>query len=256
MQRPSNRAADKMRPVKIIPGYVKHPDGSVLIEVGDTRVLCSAFHEEKVPPFLKGTGTGWVTAEYSLLPASTITRTPREVSKGKISGRTSEIQRLIGRALRGIVDLNLLGERTIWIDCDVIQADGGTRTASITGGFVALFLALQKLKENGVIEKMPLKDYVAAVSVGLYEGVPILDLEYVEDSNAEVDMNVVMTGSGQFVEVQGTGEGRPFSRNELDSLLDLAAKGIYQLIDLQKEIVGEIKYENPVDSDEKSEEEA
>ncbi|SHG80403.1 RNAse PH [Thermosyntropha lipolytica DSM 11003] len=243
MQRPSNRAADEMRPVRIIPGFVKYPDGSVLIEVGDTRVLCSAFVEDKVPPFLKGTGSGWVTAEYSLLPASTVTRTPREVSKGKISGRTSEIQRLIGRALRGIVDLNALGERTVWIDCDVIQADGGTRTASITGSFVALFLALQKIKEAGIIDTIPIKDYVAAVSVGLYEGVPILDLEYAEDSAAEVDMNVVMTGKGEFVEVQGTGEGRPFSREELDKMLALAAKGINELIQMQKDIIGEIKYE-------------
>lgn len=254
MERPNNRAADEMRPVKIIPGFVKHPDGSVLIEVGDTRVLCSAFHEEKVPPFLKGTGTGWVTAEYSLLPASTITRTPREVNKGKVSGRTSEIQRLIGRALRGIVDLNALGERTIWIDCDVIQADGGTRTASITGAFVALFLALKKIKDDGVIDKIPLKDYVAAISVGIHEGVPILDLEYVEDSNAEVDMNIVMTGSGEFVEVQGTGEGRPFSRQELEDMLALAAKGINELIAMQKEIVGEIEYEKDPLGDQKSEE--
>lgn len=255
MQRPSNRAADEMRPVRIIPGFVKHPDGSVLIEVGDTRVLCSAFIEDKVPPFLKGTGSGWVTAEYSLLPASTVTRTPREVSKGRISGRTSEIQRLIGRALRGIVDLNALGERTVWIDCDVIQADGGTRTASITGSFVALFLALQKLKNEGVIETIPIKDYVAAISVGIYEGVPILDLEYAEDSAAEVDMNVVMTGKGEFVEVQGTGEGRPFSREELDDMLALAAAGIERLIEMQKEIVGEIKYEKDTPYDQESEEE-
>ena len=239
MSRPLDRLNDQMRPVRIIPGFLKHPDGSVLIETGDTRVLCSAMVEERVPPFLKGSNTGWVTAEYSLLPASTETRSPREAARGKISGRTSEIQRLIGRSLRGIVDLDKLGERTIWIDCDVIQADGGTRTASVTGSFVALYLALKKLKDNGTIESIPIKDYVAAISVGIVEGIPVLDLEYVEDSGADVDMNVVMTGRGDFVEIQGTGEKSVFSRQDLDILLGLAQKGIQELIALQKNILEE-----------------
>lgn len=239
MTRPENRLNDQMRPVNIVPGFTKYPDGSVLMEAGDTRVICSAMVEDKVPPFLKGAGSGWITAEYSLLPSSTETRTQREATKGKISGRTSEIQRLIGRALRAVVDLNKLGERTIWIDCDVIQADGGTRTASITGSFVALYLALKKLQEAGTIEPIPVKDFVAAISVGIVDGEKVLDLEYIEDSRADVDMNVVMTGKGEFVEIQGTAEGDPFSRKELDSLLELAAKGIQELITLQKSIIGE-----------------
>lgn len=228
-----------MRTVRIIPGFLKHPDGSVLIETGDTRVLCSAMVEERVPSFLKGSNSGWVTAEYSLLPASTETRSPREAARGKISGRTSEIQRLIGRSLRAVVDMEKLGERTIWIDCDVIQADGGTRTASVTGSFVALYLALKKLKDNGTIAEIPLKDYVAAISVGIVEGIPVLDLEYIEDSNADVDMNVVMTGRGDLVEIQGTGEKSVFSRQDLDVLLELAQKGIQELIGLQKNILEE-----------------
>lgn len=239
MSRPLDRSNDQMRQVRIIPGFLKHPDGSVLIETGDTRVLCSAMVEERVPPFLKGSNSGWVTAEYSLLPASTETRSPREAARGKISGRTSEIQRLIGRSLRAVVDMEKLGERTIWIDCDVIQADGGTRTASVTGSFVALYLALKKLKDSGTIEDIPLKDYVAAISVGIVEGIPVLDLEYVEDSNADVDMNVVMTGRGDFVEIQGTGEKSVFSRQDLDVLLGLAQKGIQELIALQKNILEE-----------------
>jgi ribonuclease PH len=239
MSRPLDRLNDQMRPVRIIPGFLKHPDGSVLIETGDTRVLCSAMVEERVPSFLKGSNSGWVTAEYSLLPASTETRSPREAARGKISGRTSEIQRLIGRSLRAVVDLEKLGERTIWIDCDVIQADGGTRTASVTGSFVALYLALKKLQDNGTIEDIPIKDYVAATSVGIVEGIPILDLEYVEDSSADVDMNVVMTGRGDFVEIQGTGEKSVFSRQDLDVLLELAQKGIQELIALQKNILEE-----------------
>jgi ribonuclease PH len=239
MSRPGDRLNDEMRKVQIIPGFLKHPDGSVLIETGDTRVLCSAMLEDRVPPFLKGSGSGWVTAEYSLLPASTETRSQREAARGKISGRTSEIQRLIGRSLRAVVDMDKLGERTIWIDCDVIQADGGTRTASITGSFVALCLALKKLKDQQVIEEIPLKDYVAAVSVGIVEGIPVLDLEYVEDFNADVDMNVVMTGNGDFVEIQGTGEKNVFSRQDLAALLALAEKGIQELIVLQKNIIGE-----------------
>lgn len=237
MIRPSERARDEMRSVQMIPGFVKHPDGSVLMKCGDTMVLCAATVEEKVPPFLKGKGSGWVTAEYSMLPASTEDRTPREASKGKITGRTSEIQRLIGRALRGVVNMDALGERTIWIDCDVLQADGGTRTASITGSFAALCLALAKLKEQGLIEAIPITDYVAAISVGIVDGVPVLDLEYIEDSQAEVDMNVVMTGKGEFVEIQGTAEGKPFSRQEMDQLLQLAEKGIRELIEIQKSIL-------------------
>ncbi len=237
MSRPNDRLNDEMRPVQMIPEYVKHPDGSVLMKCGDTIVLCAATVEEKVPPFLKGKGSGWVTAEYSMLPASTETRTPREASKGKITGRTSEIQRLIGRALRAVVDMEALGERTVWIDCDVLQADGGTRTASITGSYAALYLALQKLKEQGIITEIPIKDYVAAISVGIVDGIPVLDLEYVEDSQAEVDMNVVMTGQGEFIEIQGTAEGKPFSRQEMDQLLLLAEKGIRELIEIQTGIL-------------------
>lgn len=237
--RSNGRKNDQMRPVKIIPGFTRNPDGSVLVETGDTRVMCTAMVEERVPPFLKGSGTGWVTAEYSLLPGSTNTRTVREASRGKISGRTSEIQRLIGRSLRAVVDFKALGERTVWLDCDVIQADGGTRTASITGSFVALYLALQKLKNQGVLESIPITDYVAAISVGISGETLLLDLEYTEDSQAEVDMNVVMTGSGHFVEIQGTAEGRPFSDQELAALLELARKGIRELIDRQAAVIGE-----------------
>ena len=238
MNRPNNRNYDQLRPVTIIPGYLKHPDGSVLIEAGDTRVLCSAMVEEKVPSFLKGSGTGWVTAEYSLLPSSTETRTQREAARGRISGRTSEIQRLIGRSLRAVVDLEKLGERTIWIDCDVIQADGGTRTASVTGAFVALYLALNKLYQQGVLEKIPVIDFVGAISVGLVDGSLLLDLEYSEDYRADVDMNVVMTGSGNFIEIQGTAEGISFNKKELDEMLNLAGRGIEELIALQKQILG------------------
>ncbi len=238
MNRPNNRNYDQLRPVTIIPGYLKHPDGSVLIEAGDTRVLCSAMVEEKVPSFLKGSGTGWVTAEYSLLPSSTETRTQREAARGRISGRTSEIQRLIGRSLRAVVDLDKLGERTIWIDCDVIQADGGTRTASVTGAFAALYLALNKLYQQGVLEQIPVIDFVGAISVGLVDGSLLLDLEYSEDYRADVDMNVVMTGSGNFIEIQGTAEGISFNKKELDEMLNLAGRGIEELIALQKQILG------------------
>lgn len=235
----SGRQTDEMRPVKITPDYLKYAEGSVLIETGDTKVLCAASVEERVPSFLKGTGQGWVTAEYSLLPRSTETRTSREVNKGKVTGRTSEIQRLVGRALRAVVDLDQLGERTIWIDCDVIQADGGTRTASITGAFVAMCLAIKKLQEQGLLSVSPVRDVVAATSVGIVDGELMLDLEYAEDSHAEVDMNVVLTGSGELVEVQGTAEGKPFSRQQLNELIDLAAKGIDELIALQKNIIGD-----------------
>ncbi len=239
MIRTNNRLKDQMRPIRISPGFISNPDGSVLMEMGETRVLCSAMLEEKVPPFLRGTGSGWITAEYSLLPSSTSTRTSREASRGKISGRTSEIQRLIGRSIRSVVDLEKLGERTIWIDCDVIQADGGTRTASITGSFIALALALKKYQQAGIIDEIPLNDYLAAISVGIVDGEKLLDLEYIEDSAAEVDMNVVMTGSGDFVEIQGTAEGKAFSRQDLDELLALAQKGIDELIVGQKTIIGE-----------------
>lgn len=237
--RANGRRPDELRPVRITPHYLKYAEGSVLIETGDTKVICAASVEDKVPPFLKGTGQGWITAEYALLPRSTETRTAREVAKGKVTGRTSEIQRLIGRALRAVVDLSLLGEKTIWIDCDVIQADGGTRTASITGSFVALYLALKKLQAEGMISEFPIKDYVAATSVGIVEGEEILDLDYSEDSKAEVDMNVVMTGSGEFVEIQGTAEGKPFTQEQLESLLSLAKKAIRELIERQKDILGE-----------------
>ncbi|WP_425806557.1 ribonuclease PH [Desulfitobacterium sp. Sab5] len=230
MKRYDGREADQLRPVKITRQYTQIPEGSVLIEVGMTRVLCTASVEEKVPSFQKGTGLGWVTAEYSMLPRATQTRTPRESAKGKMTGRTMEIQRLIGRALRSVVDFKKLGERTIWIDCDVLQADGGTRTASITGAYVALVDALQYLMDKGVLKESPLQDILAAVSVGKVDGVPILDLAYPEDSKAEVDMNIVMTGSGKFVEVQGTAEENPFDRSELDQFLALAEKGIRELM--------------------------
>lgn len=238
--RNNGRRPDEMRPVKITPNYLKYAEGSVLIEAGDTRVICAASVEDKVPPFLKGTGSGWVTAEYGLLPRSTETRNVREASRGKVSGRTSEIQRLVGRSLRAAVDFEALGERTIWIDCDVIQADGGTRTASITGAFVAMCLAMRVLKEQGLIERMPVKDYVAAISIGIVDDEVILDLDYAEDSRAEVDMNVVMNGQGEFIEIQGTAEGKPFTRTQMDRLLDLAAGGIRELIDIQMGIIGEI----------------
>lgn len=232
-----DRLWNEKRPVRITPNFVESAAGSVLIESGNTRVLCCASVEDKVPPFLKGTGTGWVTAEYSLLPASTTPRSHREAAKGRISGRTSEIQRLIGRSLRAVVDFEALGEKTIWIDCDVIQADGGTRTASITGSFIALYLALKHLQEQGVIETIPVLDYVAAISVGIVNGEKMLDLEYSEDSIADVDMNVVMTGAGRFVEIQGTAEKEPYSREDFDALMSLAEKGIQELIEMQKAII-------------------
>ncbi|WP_297446554.1 ribonuclease PH [Desulfurobacterium sp.] len=231
--RPDGRDYDELRPVKITLDYVRYPEGSCLIEVGDTKVICSASVEEKVPPFLKDSGKGWITAEYSMLPRATATRNVREAAKGKLSGRTQEIQRLIGRALRSAVNLEKLGERTVWIDCDVIQADGGTRTASITGAFVALYLALKKLELTDAISS-----FVAATSVGIVESIPCLDLNYQEDSSAEVDMNVVINEKGEFIEIQGTGEERPFNREELDKLLELAEKGIKGLIEIQKSVLG------------------
>lgn len=235
-----NRQNNELRPVKITRDYLLNPLGSVLIEMGNTKVICTATIDDKVPPFLKGTNTGWITSEYSMLPGSTISRKVRESARGRIEGRTHEIQRLIGRSIRSVVDLAKLGERTIWIDCDVIQADGGTRTASITGSFVAVVDALSKLLKNGVIDSMPISNYIAAVSVGISEEGPILDLNYVEDSSAKVDMNVVMTDNGDFVEVQGTGEESTFSRKELNELLDLAESGIFELVNVQKEALGEI----------------
>ncbi|MEI7463621.1 MAG: ribonuclease PH, partial [Candidatus Taylorbacteria bacterium] len=237
MQRVDGRAADALRPVTMARNYLKFAEGSVLIEFGDTRVLCSASVEEKVPPFLKGSGSGWVTAEYSLLPRSTGTRNAREAAKGKLTGRTHEIQRLIGRSLRSVVDLQALGEKTIWIDCDVIQADGGTRTAAITGAFVALVDALAKMGFDEACT-FPVRDFLAAVSVGILSEGAALDLCYSEDSAAIVDMNLVMTGAGDFVEVQGTGEKAPFNRRELDELLRLGEAGIRQLMQLQRDTLG------------------
>ena len=232
--RPGGRQPDQLREVRITRGYTRHAEGSVLIECGDTRVICTASVLEKQPPHLKGTPQGWVTAEYGMLPRATGTRTDREAARGKQSGRTQEIQRLIGRALRAVVDLGKLGERTIHLDCDVVQADGGTRTASITGAFVALHDAVTQLRERRAIGESPIHDFVAAVSVGVHAGVPLLDLDYVEDSQCDTDMNVVMTGSGGLVEVQGTAEGAPFSRAEMNAMLDLAGKGIRELIAAQK----------------------
>jgi len=232
--RTDGRTPSQLRPIRITPSYTMHAEGSVLIEMGNTRVICTASIEDRVPPFLRNTGKGWVTAEYGMLPRATSTRVQRESSAGKVGGRTQEIQRLIGRSLRSVTRLPDLGERTIWIDCDVIQADGGTRTASITGGFVALVLALKHMRSKGMIRTLPVSDYVAAVSVGVVNGTPMLDLAYDEDSTADVDMNVVKTGEGQFIEVQGTAEGKPFPRARLDAMLDLAERGIHQLIEYQK----------------------
>ena len=236
--RPSQRACDQLRPVEIIRQYTKHAEGSVMVKFGDTHMLCTASVEEKVPGFLKGKGQGWVTAEYGMLPRSTGSRMDREAARGKQSGRTQEIQRLIGRSLRAIIDLEKLGERSIQIDCDVIQADGGTRTASITGAYVALHDAISFLLKSGKINESPLKDAVAAISVGVYKGTPVLDLDYIEDSDCDTDMNVVMTGKGGFVEIQGTAEGEPFDRDAMNAMLDLAAHGIQQLIIEQNKALG------------------
>ncbi|PTQ82128.1 RNAse PH [Nitrosospira multiformis] len=232
--RPSKRRTDQLRPVGITRHYTRHAEGSVLIECGDTRIICTASVDEKVPPFLRGKGQGWLTAEYGMLPRSTNERMQREAAKGKQSGRTMEIQRLIGRALRSVMDLTKLGERTIQVDCDVIQADGGTRTASITGAFVAVHDAVETLLRKQAIEVTPITGHVAAVSVGVYEGVPVLDLDYLEDSRCDTDMNIVMTDDFGLVEMQGTAEGMPFSRDDLDMMLDLAQQGIRELIVVQK----------------------
>ena len=235
MPRSFNRAAGDLRPVRFTRRFTRHAEGSVLVEMGDTRVLCTASVEEKVPPFLKGKGQGWVTAEYGMLPRATNTRGAREAAQGKQSGRTQEIQRLIGRSLRAVMDLKKLGERQITLDCDVLQADGGTRCASITGAMVALADAVAGLKKAGLVGEEPIRDFVAAVSVGIVEGKPVLDLDYAEDSACDTDMNVVMTGAGHFVEVQGTAEGEPFTRAQMTQLLDLAGAGIGELVKLQRD---------------------
>lgn len=237
MERSKGRAKDELRPIKISRKFTNIPEGSVLIEIGETRVLCTATVEEKVPHFQKGSGKGWVTAEYAMIPRATQTRTQREASKGKLTGRTMEIQRLIGRALRSVVDLKKLGERTIWLDCDVLQADGGTRTAAITGAYVALLDAVRYLMDKKLVRTNPIQDTLAAVSVGKVQGDVVLDLEYEEDSQAEVDMNVVMTGAGKFVEIQGTAEEIPFDRSDLNTFLELAEKGIRTLMEAQKSAV-------------------
>lgn len=235
--RKDGRQLNQLRPLKVTTPYLKFPEGSALIEMGDTKVICTATVEEKVPPFLKGENKGWVTAEYAMLPRATEVRTQRDATRGRISGRSFEIQRLIGRSLRSVVDLSLLGERTIWIDCDVIQADGGTRTAAISGSFIALYQALSTLVKNQKIPEIPINDFLAAVSVGVVNSEYMLDLSFEEDSSAEVDMNVIMTGSGQFVEVQGTAEKKPFDSNALEELLQLAKKGIGEIIEYQKSIL-------------------
>ncbi|MEY4699630.1 MAG: hypothetical protein RL212_487 [Pseudomonadota bacterium] len=238
-KRPSNRTPENLRQINIIRGFTKHAEGSVLVKFGDTHVLCTASILEKVPPHQKGSGEGWVTAEYGMLPRATHTRGDREAARGKQSGRTQEIQRLIGRSMRSIFDLKLLGERTIHLDCDVLQADGGTRTAAITGAFVAARDAVNQLLEKKLITQDPIKDHVAAISVGIYQGTPVLDLDYAEDSSCDTDMNVVMTGKGGMIEVQGTAEGEAFSRKELDALLSLAEKGIQELVTLQKQALSQ-----------------
>ena len=238
--RSDQRTPNQLRDTTLTPNFLMHAEGSVLIQAGNTKVICTASVEDRVPGFLRNTGKGWVTAEYGMLPRATSTRTQREASQGKVGGRTQEIQRLIGRSLRSVTNLPALGERTIWIDCDVIQADGGTRTASITGAFVALALALERLRERDVIRTIPLADYVAATSVGIVDTEPLLDLAYEDDSRAEVDMNVVKTGDGRFIEVQGTAEALPFGREALLTLLDLADYGIAQLVEKQRAIVGHL----------------
>jgi len=240
MTRLNDRSPNELRPITLTPGFTMHAEGSVLIEVGFTRVICTASIEDKVPPFLRNTGKGWVTAEYGMLPRATSTRSNREAAAGKVGGRTMEIQRLIGRSMRSVIKLEELGERTIWLDCDVIQADGGTRCASITGAFVALVLALGKLKGAGLLRSIPIADYVAATSVGIVAGMPLLDLAYEEDSKADVDMNIVKTSDGRFIEIQGTAEAEPFGTDALTGLLALADKGITDLIDKQRAIVGPI----------------
>ena len=238
--RTDGRLDEQLRPTRITPNYLIHAEGSVLVESGKTKVICTASIEDRVPPFRRNSGKGWVTAEYGMLPRATTTRTQREASSGRVGGRTQEIQRLIGRSLRAVIKMEELGERTVTLDCDVIQADGGTRTASITGAFVALALAVSKMREQDMIRTMPIVDYVAATSVGIVEGMPMLDLAYIEDSKADVDMNVIKTGAGLYIELQGTAEAMPFGREALNRLLDLADTGIRQLIALQRGLVGNI----------------
>jgi ribonuclease PH len=241
MTRTDQRAPGDLRPITITPHYIIHPEGSVLIEAGRTRVVCTASVEDRVPPFLRNSGRGWVTAEYGMLPRATTTRSTREAATGKVGGRTQEIQRLIGRSLRAVTRMDQMGERTIWIDCDVLQADGGTRTASITGSFVALALAFRKLVAQGTLARMPVSQFVAAISVGIVDGTPLLDLAYEEDSKADVDMNVVKTSDGRYIEVQGTAEAAPFGRDRLNDMLDLADAGTARLFELQREILGSLE---------------
>ncbi len=240
MLRIDSRGVDQVRPIKITRHYIKYPAGSCLIEFGDTKVICTASIEDRVPPFLKGAGQGWVSAEYGMIPGSCDTRNQRDINKGQINGRSQEIQRLVGRSIRSVVDLRALGERTIWLDCDVIQADGGTRTASITGAFVAFVDACAQLKKSGIVKKMPYSDLLSAISVGVVVGEELLDLNYQEDSNASVDMNVVMTATGRIVEVQSTAEGAPFSRNRFNNLMDLATKGITQVSAVVKQSLADV----------------
>lgn len=242
MTRRDGRASHELRKIKIVKHYIKYAEGSCLMTFGDTKVIATASVEEGVPPFLRGKGSGWVTSEYGMIPRSCKTRTPREASKGKQGGRTQEIQRLIGRSMRTVVDMSKLGERTIWLDCDVIQADGGTRCASITGSFIAMALAMEKMRKDGMINEIPISDYVAAVSVGIVGGESLLDLDYEEDSGAGVDMNIVMTGGGGFIEIQGTAEKKPFKKSEMNSLLELARKGINELIGSQKKLLKGLFY--------------
>ena len=241
MARQDGRKNNELRKLKITKNYIKFAEGSCLVELGSTKVIATASVEDGVPPFLRNSGKGWVTGEYGMIPRSCKSRVPREASKGRLGGRTHEIQRLIGRSLRAVTDMTKLGERTIWLDCDVIQADGGTRCASITGSFVALALALDKMKKDSIIESVPLSDYVAAISVGMIDGETVLDLDYEEDSKGEVDMNVVMTGKGKFIEVQGTAEKEPFGKDDLDKLIGLAGKGIQEIMDEQKKVLKGIK---------------
>ena len=240
MARADQRGPTDLRPLRLTPHCSMHAEGSVLIEAGDTKVICTASAEDRVPPFRRGTGKGWVTAEYGMLPRATSTRSTREASAGRLGGRTQEIQRLIGRSLRAVTRLEALGERTIWVDCDVIQADGGTRTAAITGGFVALVLALDKLRRDGAVKRIPVDDQVAAISVGIVGGMPVVDLAYEEDASADVDMNVVKTGSGRFIEVQGTAEGAPFEEGALTELLRIAGDAITEIVARQREVIGDV----------------
>lgn len=240
MARADQRGPTDLRPLRLTPHCSMHAEGSVLIEAGDTKVICTASAEDRVPPFRRGTGKGWVTAEYGMLPRATSTRSTREASTGRLGGRTQEIQRLIGRSLRAVTRLEALGERTIWVDCDVIQADGGTRTAAITGGFVALVLALDKLRRDGAVKRIPVDDQVAAISVGIVGGMPVVDLAYEEDASADVDMNVVKTGSGRFIEVQGTAEGAPFEEGALTELLRIAGDAITEIVARQREVLGDV----------------